>query len=328
MINGYRVSDVITFQGRCDASGGFALDKLHWVGGDDEKNKLLLYSVSGGVGELALDFLGLAEDEEADRESATRVGSVAYWIGSHSAKTDGTKQPGRRRIFAVEVSGTGASFKITPTGRPFARLIESLDADPQYAEFHLSAAAERGSNLEGALSIESLCASSSDELLIGFRNPIPAGTALIAVVRNPGAMIKGDEPEFGPPLRLDLDGLGIRDMTRWREGYLLIGGDFRDGDEPGARMSRLFFWDGNAKAPEELDVIFPHHFNPEALVLLPGGDGERVLVCSDDGGFACTEDGTVCKKLKKDRKQERRFRTCWLESRTDGPDANSASAAQ
>lgn len=316
MIKSYRLSDVVIFQGRCDASGGFALDEQWWVGGDDEKNELLLYPASGGIGEPALDleeFLGLNEDEEADLESATRLGSAAYWLGSHSAKTDGTLQPGRRRLFAVEIKVTGASYEITPMGKPFDRLIEALDAHPQYAKFGLLKAAERGSNAEGALSIESICTSSRGELLIGFRNPVPAGKALIAVVRNPRGMMTGDKPEFGPPMQLDLEGLGLRDMTPWNGGYLLIGGDFRDRDEEGARSSRLFFWDRTAHAPEPLNVTFPQDFNPEALVLFASGDSERVLVCSDDGGFGCSDDGTVCKKLKKNRKRERQFRACWLE---------------
>jgi hypothetical protein len=310
-----KLGEVVRFQGRCDASGGFALNATSWVGGDDETNKLALYQAEGSRGEVILDlseFLGLGEKEEADLESATRIGSRVYWIGSHSTKADGTAQPGRRRLFAVDVKSGGPNLEIVPAGTPFCGLIEAMSEEPAYEDLDLRVASQRGSNFDGALNIESICATPDGELMIGFRNPVPGGKALIAVLSNPDGVLAGNKPQLRAPLFIDLRGLGLRDMTRWLNKYLLIAGDFRDAHDTGWLPSQLFLWDGPGSKPEPLQIELPKAFNPEALITFLSDDCERVLVCSDDGEFACAVDGTLCKKLKKERKGERQFRAVWL----------------
>ena len=58
---------------------------------------------------------------------------------------------------------------------------------------------------------------------------------------NPKETIKeGGGAQLGEPVTLQLGGLGIRDMVRWNDGFLIIAGDFDDRFEPGAKPSRVF----------------------------------------------------------------------------------------
>jgi hypothetical protein len=89
---------------------------------------------------------------------------------------------------------------------------------------------------------------------------------------------------LGDPIRLDLRGLGIRDIARWREEFIIVAGDFRDRKAEGAQPSRLFRWSGkSADAPTSL-VGDLGDLNPEGLVVYGEGAEARLQLLSDDGG--------------------------------------------
>jgi hypothetical protein len=59
--------------------------------------------------------------------------------------------------------------------------------------------------------ISPLAATPDEKLLIGFRNPIPGGRALLLPLQNPIEVVREWKPvQFGTPIELDLKGLGIR----------------------------------------------------------------------------------------------------------------------
>src|SRR4029077_2770349 len=106
------------------------------------------------------------------------------------------ERPNRRRLFATRLRVAGERLTIERVGKPYKHLIRDLDADDRYASFHLKEAAKKEPKAEGALSIEGLAATPDGELLIGFRNPIPEGKALVARLKNPREVIAGQAARF------------------------------------------------------------------------------------------------------------------------------------
>lgn len=67
----------------------------------------------------------------------------------------------------------------------------------------------------------------SGGVLIAFRAPLINGDAFMIEIKNPKAVLLGEErPDFSALIRLDLNGLGIRDITydAQKDGYWLIAG--------------------------------------------------------------------------------------------------------
>jgi hypothetical protein len=72
-------------------------------------------------------------------------------------------------------------------------------------------------------------------------------------------------------------------MVAWNDGFLIIAGDFVDRFESGAKPSRVFSWKPGTD-PKDIGVDF-HDLNPEAIVIMGGGDNARILILSDDGKY-------------------------------------------
>lgn len=159
----------------------------------------------------------------------------------------------------------------------------------------------------GGFNIESLCAV-GERLLMGFRNPILEGKALLVPLENPRELVLGKaRAVLGEPIFLDLGGLGFRDMVKWRGGFLIVAGDFRDRfDDPKALGPKLFWWNGKLDDSQlvalNVDLL---NLNPEAALVFTNGEEERVLILSDDGKLE-PELHDVMTQVKA------RFRSAWL----------------
>ena len=304
-----RPSHEVVFAGACDASGAVALDDRHMVVADDEDNVLRIYDATrGGAPIAAVDVsvdLGLTPKgkrtprmPELDLEAATRLGERAYWITSHGRNSKGKARPERLRFFATTLPSQGGAAAVEVVGSTDG-LLGALLADPRFARFELAAAAARAPKSEGGFNLEGMTATPDGALLLGFRNPVPAGRALLVRLEQPAAFVAGGPATLGPPIELDLGGLGVRALSWWRGQYLIVAGA-RDGEA----ASRLFTWDGHGAAvPVELDLAGQ---NPEGT--FSPDDGDQVLLLSDDGAVAI--DGTPCKELPD--ATGRRFRGLWL----------------
>jgi hypothetical protein len=288
--------DTVTFRGMCDASAGVALDPVFFVAANDEDNVLRIYSREDpGRPSVVVNlnkFLRLSKgSRETDIEGGAWLEGKIYWITSHGRNAEGKPAANRRRFFATTVRRVGGWPVIEPFGRPCTTLLDQLAADSRMAGYALTEAARRAPKAPGALNIEGLCTTPDGALLIGFRNPIPGGLALLVPVLNAAVVVAGQPARFGDPIQLDLDGLGIRDLL-WRDGrYLVIAGA-----HDGAGAMRLYEWDGGGAAPRWLRTTDFGDTTPEALLAFPGDDLGRLLFLSDDGTWpvGCTE----CKKLK------------------------------
>jgi hypothetical protein len=166
----------------------------------------------------------------------------------------------------------------------------------------LSGAAEKAPKDRGGLNIEGMTARPDGRsVIIGFRNPVPRGKALVLPLLNPLEMIEGRSARMGAPQLLDLEGRGIRSISSWRGRYLLIGGGIAD-----ETVSKLYTWDGKAERAKPVTSVALDDFNPEGFASFE--DRPQVRLLSDDG----TRDveGQPCKKLKDPARK--RFRGRWV----------------
>ncbi|HMJ88232.1 MAG TPA: DUF3616 domain-containing protein [Candidatus Acidoferrum sp.] len=283
-----------SFQGMCDASAIVALNSDLFVAGDDEDSVMRVFSRSRGsvsVHQYNLaPFLRFGANDEADLEGSTRIGDRLYWITSHGNNRKGKEQESRQRFFAITVPTNAGNVRIEPVGQPYTRLLDDLIAEPAMRQFNLHAALSLPPKTPGALNIEGLTATAEGHLLLGFRNPVPRGKALLVPLLNPSDLLEGKPPKFGAPRLIDLGGYGVRSIERWRDGYLIIAGSI-----DGKGKSRLYHWDGGEDAPQIQDVDFAG-INPEALSIIDRDGTPELLVVSDDGTRKVN--GVECKQLK------------------------------
>ena len=286
------------FRGMCDASALEMLDGDLFVAANDEDNVLRVYSrKEQGFPVQSLDFTDFyrlqKKKQEIDLEGSARIGNRIYWISSHGANAKGKFQPSRHRLFATEIVSTNGVQRLAPVGRLHAHLFRDLTSAPQLAAFNLASAARRPPKTEGALNIEGLASTPEGGLLIGFRNPIPNGKALLVPLVNPLEVTEGKPARFGAPLLLQMEGLGIRSIALHGDEYLIVAGPY-SGDE----SSQLYRWDGKSERPTR---ISPNGLagNPEGIAVISENQAETLFVLNDDG----TEmvDDRACKKLKDDQ---------------------------
>jgi len=296
------------YTGLCDASGAVTVSSNLFIVADDEHNVLQVYRSDQPGGPVKkFDFNAFLEVQgkslEADLEAAARIGDRAFWIGSHGRNKDGKERLNRHRLFATDISMTNGDLILTAVGRPYKRLLEDLLSDARFDQFHLAAASLLMPKERGALNIEGLSATPEGHLLIGFRNPVPGGEALIIPLLNPNEVIEGIPARFDAPIQLDLGGRGIRDLAFHDGTYLIIGGSWHGGGH-----FRLYRWAGPGAKPEPLQVAHLNDYHPEALVIYPQYGFKEFQVLSDDGTLLI--DGCPCKDLTDPN--QRCFRSFWV----------------
>ena len=325
----------VVFVGICDASGAVPLTSRTFAVADDEDSVLRVYDADrGGEPLRSVDLSATlfppdaakpAEQgkknkkkkmkkkeqqgdpatktprraPESDLEAATRVGDVAYWMTSHGRNRAGKRKDARLLFFATTAHGGDDALRLV--GRAYEQLLEDLLADPRYAGFGLAAASELAPKEAGGLNLEGLGERPEGGVWIGFRNPIPGGRALVAPLLNPERLVEGERARLGDPILLDLGGLGIRSLSRWRGRTLIAAGSFADGGTP-----RLFTWNGRG-APAPLSGPDLAGLNPEGF--FSPEDRDEILLLSDDGGVEI--DGEECKRLEDPARK--RFRGRWIE---------------
>lgn len=274
--------EVSIHTGMANASAVAVLTDTMFCTASDEDNILRIYRLDSDGAEVGtLDvssFLGVSgRSLEVDLEGAARVGNLIYWIGSHARNKDGKTRPNRQRLFATQIVTNGTAVQLVPHGRPCSTLLDALIRSSALERFALKAASAKAPEL-GGLNIESLAAGPDGELWLGFRAPVTNGKALLVPLVNPLEVLQLGYPKFGEPVELDLEGLGVRDMT-WtgREWYLIAG---RPGSGGNARLYR---WTGGKAQAERVERPGFRKFNPEALAAVGTGESFRLLVLSDDG---------------------------------------------
>lgn len=299
------------FFGICDASAAIALDDGRFAVADDETNILSIYRWADPRTRETLDLTDFLDNRksggdfrEADIEAVARIDDRLFWITSHGRGAEGDVKKGRHRLFATQISADG---RIEPMARPYKGLLAAMVAEPRFAKLGLEAASQKAPKGPGGFNIEGMAASPSGGLLIGLRNPLADGHAVVIPLLNPAEVVAGtQEPRFGDHETVDLGGLGIRSMEETGDGYLIVAGSV--GESDATELGAIRTWRGPGHgAGTDLVQELPVGFNGEAL-FHTGMDGERrIIVLSDDGNE--TIGGVACKKASVSE-QEKRFR--WI----------------
>ena len=293
------------YPGPCDASAAVAISGALFVLANDEDNVLRAYRHDRAAPPVySLDVSSFLEPKpaksEVDLEGATTVGNRIYWIGSHSTNSKGQASPSRRRCFATDAQVVNGQVHLTPVGLPYKDLVQAFENTPALRHLHLATAAGIAPERPGGLNIEGLSATPTGALLIGFRNPIPEGKALLIPLENPAEVIAGNPARLGAPLALDLGGRGVRSIEYVAEDreYLIVAGPAGDGGVFG-----LYRWSGKSGDPPQpvVGVDFTG-LQPEALA--DDGQGGPVWIFSDDGG-RLLDNGKACKDEKATRQRFR-----------------------
>ncbi len=264
--------------GAANASTAIAIDSNYMLVGDDENQALRLYDRNNsGLPINSFDFtssLNLTQlsggvPREVDIEASAKLGNRIFWLGSESNNDSGTARPNRNRIFATDITGTGASTTLSYAGR-YDFLRDDIIAWDQnnghglganFFGLAASAAAGVGSKQTNGYNIEGLeFAPDNSTAYVAFRAPQEPTTnrtlALIVPVTNFASLISGNgstqgSATFGAPIQLDLGGRGIREIRKNANNqYVIIAGPAGDATGVAPADFRLYTWDGNpASAP-------------------------------------------------------------------------------
>ncbi|WP_425145269.1 beta strand repeat-containing protein [Deinococcus sp.] len=310
-----------------NASSAIAVDSDYMLVADDEYNILKLYPrKTSGVAVGNFDFrtqLALPDPNnlEVDLEASTRIGNLLFWLGSHSNSKSGNARPNRYRLFATNLSGSGAASTLSYVGR-YDNLRSDLIAwdnsgghglGAKYLGLEASAAigvipeaaGGAGFNIEGL----SMAPGSTTTAYLGFRAPNEPTTArtkaLIVPITNFAALVTGAaQATFDAPILLDLGGRGIREIKCDATGCLILAGPATGGSN-----FALYSWSGNrADAPQlrnDLTALATDSEGSlESIVELPGSDlktaaadGASLRLLSDNGDTVYYGDGLTAKDL-------------------------------
>jgi hypothetical protein len=161
---------------------------------------------------------------EVDIEASTRAGNRIYWLGSHSNASGGNLRPNLYRLFATDISGTGAATTLAYTGQ-YNNLRSDLIAWGDTNGFNFTDSAAAGKVPEAAtldgFNIEGLTfAPDNTTAYVAFRAPQVPTTdrtkASIAPIANFASLVTGTATSatIGDPIQLDLGGRGIRSIDR------------------------------------------------------------------------------------------------------------------
>jgi hypothetical protein len=320
------MSTTVRYLGTCDASAAVRLGSSSlFVAASDEDYILRVYDLQNpGAPALSLDLIdflslnpqGEANDDEKppepDIEGAALIGERIYWVTSHGQSKDKSDEAGlkgvfqetRHRLFATSVESGTRGVRLRPVGRPYARLREELLRVPELTALGLARAATLAPEAPGGFNIEGMAPTPEGHLLIGFRNPIPEGRALVVLLENPAELVEGrsDSPKLSVAAHLDLGGRGIRAIEFVPESriYLLIAGAFSDGQD-----FRLYRWSGaRGDTPVELVVDFADCSPEELIVTGVRGASVDIELFSDDGDRMVGD-----KKCKKTKPEKQSFRS-------------------
>lgn len=310
-----------TYQGFCDASAGVAVGEQYFLVAGDEYNRpdpfdrgetinrgSFIYLFKRGVARPQKIFrlprlLRDNANRELDIEGAARTGRRAFWITSHARNKKGKLRPNRYRLFATDLSGNGSNLALEFVGtyrflvrdmlqpqnwaggetRHVQRFLQILydatllDADlPKRVRKRL-APKRSGLNIE-ALAVER----GTKHLLVGLRNPLVDGRAVVVAVLNGNDLVTGNSrrARFAGPYLLDLGGKGIRGMaySAQLDAFVIIAGPVA-----GAGRFDLVVWKGpGSNVVRRLTHLVAHRgSNPESVIALKRAP--TLLIVNDEG---------------------------------------------
>ncbi len=244
--------------------------------GNEEKHYKVLKTF-----QLPVD--GVNSGMEIDIESmAMGNPKTLFVIGSHSLKRRTVKSKrtylsNRQRmatittearknwIFKLKVNPKTGDIKSAEGTTGLKKILEN---DPVLAPFINIPSKENGIDIEGLAADDNI-------LYLGFRGPVLRGNYV------PIMVTEFDDLADYEIRYVNLGGNGIRDMTKVKDGFLLIAGPVGDGFGP----YELFFWDGQDMIPGD-QRLPEQHLQRLGQMELPTHDAkaEGITVIKDQPG--------------------------------------------
>ncbi len=310
------------FSGISNASTAQDVGGNYMLVADDEFNTLGLFPRDlSGVALNKFDFtssLNLTDtaNPEMDLEASARLGNRIYWLASHSNSKKGNLRTNRYRVFATDVSGSGAATTLSYVGR-YDHLRDDLLAwdSANGNALGLSAGAAQGvvPEADGGLgfNMEGMAfAPGGTAAYLGFRapleNPQLHDHALIVPVTNLPELVTSTATtaQFGTPILLDLGGRGIRELKCNDQGCLILAGTASSGSN-----FALYSWSGKAGDAPHLrndlgalagsvdgsfeSIVNLPDVNPDSDALT----GQPLQLLVDNGDTVYYGDGVIAKDL-------------------------------
>ena len=315
-----------------DAGAGFS-----FVANDEDQTIRLYDTATSGMPVASFDFtaaLNLTDTSggvprEVDIEASARVGNRIYWMASHGNSSSGSNRPNRQRLFATDVTGSGASATLTFVGFYSGLRADLIAWDDSNGHglgaghYGLAASAAVGTAPEAAdgastptgqgrgFNIEGLeFAPDGTTAYVAFRAPnvpLPARpNALVVPVTNLAALVTtGGPATFGSPIEWDLNLGGVRELRKNAiNQYVIISGRAAGGDPT---TQALWTWDGNpASAPVRrvTDLTTADgggagqgSYEAIASVLDPLSSTSPLRLFADSGDTVWYGDGVIAKSL-------------------------------
>ncbi len=321
------------FSGASNASSAQDLGGGYMLVADDEFNTLNLYPTTTSSAPLAkFDFtsnLNLTDtaNPEIDLEASARLGNRIFWMGSESNSKKGATRTNRDRVFATDVSGSGAATTLSYVGY-YGKLKEDLlawdAANGNVLGLNASAASGVIPETDGGVgyNIEGLAFKpGTSTAYIGFRAPLETTSsrnlALIVPVTNFADLVTGaaSSATFAAPIQLDLGGRAIRELKCNDQGCLILAGPATGGSN-----FALYSWSGNVGDAPHLrndlqSLAISMDGSLESIVNLPAGNpdsdaltGQTLQLLTDNGDSVFYGDGTGAKDLVGPAQDWQKFR--------------------
>lgn len=317
--------------GASNSSTAIAVDTDYMLVGDDENQTLRLYRRDqSGLPVASFDYtasLGLTDisggvPREVDLEASTRIGNRLFWLGSLSNAADGATRPNRSRLYATDLTGTGAAATLSYVGRYDGLKTDLLGWDSgnlhglgaDHYGFAASAAGglppenagNDGFNVEG-LSV----APGGTTAYLAFRAPfVPPGSrtgALIVPITNFASLVTGNPTAgpatFGAPIELDLGGRGIRSLECTATDCLILAGPAGVATGVDPSDFRVYAWSGVPSDPPSLRITdltalgAGGSFEGVVEVPSPFDESSPIQAVVDNGDTIYYGDGIIAKDL-------------------------------
>ncbi len=238
-------------------SGIAVADKYLIIGADEGVAIQLLMGSNDSNRYTAVDPIPLidvddGDDTEIDIEGIARSGNSYVVLGSHSRQRatvdpndpnslDREYEKNRDRLEATEAKQRRNSIfrlSLDPDSGQLASEIERTSLDEFLAENETLAPFSQIASKENGIDFEGIVID-GDRLLVGCRGPV------LRLGHVPILKFSFDSPADVELLYVNLDGLGVRDMARVDDGFLIVAGPV--GDVP--HRYRLYHWDGRDCLP-------------------------------------------------------------------------------
>ena len=231
---------------------------------------------------------GAQAENEADIEGLDVADGRLWLCGSHSltrrspgnAAADRVepkirKRPSRRLLGAVSLSDDGGAITGSGQALPFrgaGSLRAVLGRREHIAPFMELPSKENGLDIEGLTILRR-------KAYVGLRGPVVDNIAIVAAVTL-RADFSIDEARLVLHF-VNLDGLGVRDLTRWKDGILILAGPVNGADGPFALRHWRPRRTGRIQTPQLVRTFPPGADHPEGICAVQHAGAEGVIVLYD-----------------------------------------------